>query len=124
MSDDEPSELAVSDEGSSEIAREGTESGAPHVAQVTAPMGSGEASDLEQYAATVAARHLDAAIASMVDVMQNPNRNARYKLEASKELVALALRRTPGRAHGEQRIYVLDRGQASAELVKRLGLRE
>jgi hypothetical protein len=87
--------------------------------------GSGEAVDLEQYAATEAAKHLDAALRTLTEVMDNPNRNAQVRLMAAREVINLALRRNPEQSGGQSsRVYVLDRAEAARTLARRLGLPE
>jgi hypothetical protein len=94
---------------------------APVVASLTS--GSGETADLEQYAATVAAGHLDEALKTLVAVMKNPNRNAQVQLMAAREVINLALKRSPEAVSKQgARVFVLDRGEAAQVLAKRLGL--
>jgi len=95
----------------------------PMVASLTS--GSGETADLEQYAATEAARHLDEALKTLVAVMKNPNRNAQVQLMAAREVINLALKRSPEAVSKQgARVFVLDQGRAAQVLAKRLGLPE
>lgn len=117
----DPSELAASEGDEAD----GVIVAAPHVHAATTLSGSGDATDLEQYAATEAAKHLDAALRTLTEVMDNPNRNAQVRLMAAREVINLALRRNPEQGGGSgSRVYVLDRGQAARVLAKRLGLQE
>lgn len=121
VDDPESSELAVSEADEAD----GVIVGAPRTHHATTLSGSGDATDLEQYAATEAAKHLDAALRTLTEVMDNPNRNAQVRLMAAREVINLALRRNPEQGGGGgSRVYVLDRGQAARVLAKRLGLQE
>jgi hypothetical protein len=116
-----PSELVVSGDGETREARKA----APRTHRAELVSGSGEAVDLEQYAATEAAKHLDAALRTLTEVMDNPNRNAQVRLMAAREVINLALRRNPEQSGGQSsRVYVLDRASAAKTLARRLGLPE
>lgn len=98
---------------------------APRTHHATTLSGLGEAADLEQYAAVEAAKHLDDALKTLVAVMRNPNRNAQVQLMACREVINLALKRSPEAVSKQgTKVYVLDRAEAGRVLAKRLGLQE
>lgn len=96
---------------------------APHAAATIVTSGSGQASDLEQYAARRAEEHLDAALCALREVLDKPGRNAQVRLMAAKEIIALALRRNQQASGAESdKVYVLDSVKAADSLRRRLGL--
>lgn len=95
----------------------------PHAAATIVTSGSGQASDLEQYAARRAEEHLDAALCALREVLDKPGRNAQVRLMAAKEIIALALRRNQQASGAESdKVYVLDSVKAADSLRRRLGL--
>ena len=110
-STDEPSEIVVDDDVECDSPR------APGAAIVTSGQGN-----LEQYAAEVAASHLDAALKTLTEVMRAPNRNAQVRLLAAKEIINIALKRAP-QAEGKlnAKVVLVDARRAAEVLAKRLG---
>lgn len=119
-----PSELAVS--GDEEESETSEMLDSPPLAPTTVATleGQGAEPDLEQYAAVRAAKWLDAAIDSLAGTLTKPTRYAKDRNAAAMNLINLALRRNPGQAAQNTRVFVLDRAEAARTLARRLGLPE
>lgn len=75
-----------------------------------------------------ALKHLPEALETLIKVMRRSDRGDQNRMTAALKVIELATSQAATAASqsqgGQTRVYVLDRGQAAAELVKRLGLRE